>query len=66
MDAYCTSCKANSPLRHVHGHPVDAVTWAKGVLAMEYLAGNSMAVHLAGLPKAARKAKKILRQSGVR
>ncbi len=54
---------SSTRLGHVHAASLSPVEWAKGVLAIEALAGDSRAPWLADLPKAARKARAIMRKA---
>jgi len=46
---------------HVHAAKISPEDWAMGILAMEKLTDSCMMVHLAGLSKAAKQARRILK-----
>jgi hypothetical protein len=58
---YCTpSPGTESRLGHIHGAKLTAEQWATGIMAIATLAGSSRMPHLSGLPKAVKKAQRIL------
>ena len=46
---------------HVHAVKITPEEWARGILAIKVLAGDCQMVRLAGLPKAVKQARRILR-----
>ena len=61
---YCTpSPGTKTRLGHVHAAKLTFEEWARGILVMEALAGNSMVPWLTNLPRAAKQARTILKRT---